>query len=102
VLVDEFQDTDEVQAEIVRLLAQILPTSRFALGKLMIVGDPKESIYRFRRARATAFVKMMKEILEDGGSLEHLRENWRALRPWRISIASRIDGWSRKVELSGM
>src|SRR5262249_41866824 len=49
VLVDEFQDTDEVQAEIIRLLTQDPGDApRFAPGKLMIVGDPKQSIYRFR------------------------------------------------------
>src|SRR4030095_7299733 len=52
ILVDEFQDTDEVQAEIVTLLARDpSDQTRFAEGKLMIVGDPKQSIYRFRRAR---------------------------------------------------
>lgn len=82
VLVDEFQDTDEVQAEIVRLLTRDpADESRFAAGKLMIVGDPKQSIYRFRRARVTVFVRMMKEILAEGGALEHLRENWRSAPP---------------------
>jgi ATP-dependent helicase/nuclease subunit A len=82
VLVDEFQDTDEVQAEIVRLLTRDPEDeTRFAPGKLMIVGDRKQSIYRFRRARVTVFVRMMKEILDDGGKLEHLRENWRSAPP---------------------
>jgi len=82
VLVDEFQDTDEVQAEIVRLLTRDpADESRFAVGKLMIVGDPKQSIYRFRRARVTVFVRMKNEILAEGGTLEHLRENWRSAPP---------------------
>ena len=81
-LVDEFQDTDEVQAEIVSLLARDPDgESHFAPGKLMIVGDPKQSIYRFRRARVTVFVRMMREILDDGGALEHLRENRRSAPP---------------------
>jgi ATP-dependent exoDNAse (exonuclease V) beta subunit len=42
ILVDEFQDTDEVQAEIIRLLASDPDRpGHFAPGKLMIVGDPK-------------------------------------------------------------
>jgi ATP-dependent helicase/nuclease subunit A len=103
VLVDEFQDTDEVQAEIVRMLARDpADESHFARGKLMIVGDPKQSIYRFRRARVTVFVRMAKEILDDGGTLEHLRENWRAAPPLaefsnRLS-ESMMDGVG-KVEL---
>ena len=62
--VDEFQDTDPVQAEIVSLLAaddvpvasgfsRTTPDWRrvpFRPGSLFVVGDPKQSIYRFRRA----------------------------------------------------
>lgn len=44
VLVDEFQDTDPIQNELVRALGGDVP------GKLFIVGDPKQSIYGFRRA----------------------------------------------------
>ncbi len=56
IFVDEFQDTDPLQAEILLLLAaddsstdnwlEVTPKP----GKLFIVGDPKQSIYRFRRA----------------------------------------------------
>ena len=56
ILVDEFQDTDPLQAEIAFLLAEREPTTRswrdveLEPGKLFLVGDPKQSIYRFRRA----------------------------------------------------
>jgi ATP-dependent exoDNAse (exonuclease V) beta subunit len=56
VFVDEFQDTDPLQAEILLLLTSsdpecadwrsVIPSP----GRLFIVGDPKQSIYRFRRA----------------------------------------------------
>ena len=56
-LVDEFQDTDPLQAEIVFFLAERADSFAAAwdevvleYGKLFIVGDPKQSIYRFRRA----------------------------------------------------
>ena len=55
-LVDEFQDTDPLQAEIVLYLCEDGARARgldelvLASGKLTIVGDPKQSIYRFRRA----------------------------------------------------
>ncbi|MEZ6187501.1 MAG: ATP-dependent helicase [Planctomycetota bacterium] len=45
-LVDEFQDTNRVQLELLRLLA------RPAFGNLMAVGDERQSIYAFRGARA--------------------------------------------------
>ena len=81
-LVDEFQDTDEVQAEIISLLAQDpQDPKRMASGKLMIVGDPKQSIYRFRRARVTVFFRMAQRILDEGGAFEHLQENHRSAPP---------------------
>src|SRR5439155_20977054 len=81
-LVDEFQDTDEVQAEIISLLAENPDCpGRFAPRKLMIVGDPKQSIYRFRRARVTVFFRMVDRILADGGALEHLQDNYRSAPP---------------------
>jgi ATP-dependent helicase/nuclease subunit A len=60
--VDEFQDTDPVQAEIMFLLAADgsresgtgsradWRTVDLRPGALFVVGDPKQSIYRFRRA----------------------------------------------------
>ena len=58
--VDEFQDTDPLQAEIVVLLSGSPDADRVSPvdwrdvqprpGSLFIVGDPKQSIYRFRRA----------------------------------------------------
>src|SRR5213594_2494031 len=54
IFVDEFQDTDPVQAEILVLLSADDPNEtnwrkvRPKPGKLFLVGDPKQSIYRFR------------------------------------------------------
>jgi ATP-dependent helicase/nuclease subunit A len=81
-LIDEFQDTDEVQAEIISLLAEDPERPGFlASRKLLIVGDPKQSIYRFRRARVTVFFRLLDRILAEGGTLEHLRDNYRSAAP---------------------
>ncbi|HWH32588.1 MAG TPA: UvrD-helicase domain-containing protein [Egibacteraceae bacterium] len=45
-LIDEFQDTDPLQVDIALALAETDPRP----GRLFFVGDPKQSIYRFRRA----------------------------------------------------
>jgi ATP-dependent helicase/nuclease subunit A len=100
-LVDEFQDTDEVQAEIISLLAQDPASAgRFAPRKIMIVGDPKQSIYRFRRARVTVFFRTLQRILDEGGVLEHLQDNYRSAPPI-ADFANRIsqrmmDGLGKK------
>jgi ATP-dependent helicase/nuclease subunit A len=52
-LVDEYQDTDPVQDEIVRLLTE--PREGLAAPSLFIVGDEKQSIYRFRGADVSVF-----------------------------------------------
>jgi ATP-dependent helicase/nuclease subunit A len=58
-LVDEFQDTDPLQAEVIMLLTASDPSESDwrkvipAVGKLFLVGDPKQSIYRFRRAEVS-------------------------------------------------
>ena len=54
--IDEFQDTDPLQAEILLLLAANDQTEADSMkvtpkpGKLFVVGDPKQSVYKFRRA----------------------------------------------------
>ena len=85
-LVDEFQDTDSLQAEIVFLLCEREPMAedwREAIlepGKLFVVGDPKQSIYRFRRADIGMYdqVKRLVAGQPDGtGALEVIRQNFR-------------------------
>jgi len=61
-MVDEFQDTDPTQAQIVRLLCG----DELATGKLFLVGDIKQSIYRFRRADPKVFTELQQEIPEQG------------------------------------
>ena len=76
ILIDEFQDTDPLQAEIVLYLAADAKanigqhpwhTLPLAPGKLFIVGDAKQSIFRFRRADIG-----VTQQLKDGGQLQPL------------------------------
>lgn len=85
VLVDEFQDTDPVQYELILAISECLgsrdPTwQEMALepGKLFIVGDPKQSIYAFRRADIEAFDRVVQKIEEDGGMIQTLTTNFRS------------------------
>jgi ATP-dependent helicase/nuclease subunit A len=94
ILVDEFQDTDELQGEIICLLAEARGQERTFHAfdryrtlleqivlddrRLFIVGDPKQSIYRFRRADVGVFVSMAQKILDGGGNGVALVENYRS------------------------
>jgi len=82
--VDEFQDTDPLQAEILLLLAADNPdeTSYLNLtpvsGKLFLVGDPKQSIYRFRRADIAVYQDVKHRLLSRGAQLLYLSTSFRS------------------------
>jgi ATP-dependent exoDNAse (exonuclease V) beta subunit len=85
VLVDEFQDTDPLQAEILFLLCgdghEDAPWHERLLrpGQLFIVGDPKQSIYRFRRADISCYNKVRKAFLDQcPGSKVEITANFRS------------------------
>ena len=83
IFVDEFQDTDPLQAEILVLLAAADPsTARWqdvtpAAGKLFIVGDPKQSIYRFRRADVGTYQAVKDQLIAGGAGAVYLRTSFR-------------------------
>ncbi|NQT38060.1 MAG: UvrD-helicase domain-containing protein [Planctomycetes bacterium] len=85
-LVDEFQDTDPVQAEVMLLLTADDPdetvwrSCRPRPGSLFVVGDPKQSIYRFRRADIVTYDEV-KRIIERHGKAITLWANFRSQRP---------------------
>lgn len=89
-LVDEFQDTDPVQAEVVFLLSAAdegvsdWTEARPRPGALFVVGDPKQSIYRFRRADIAVY-NLVKRLLEetDGAEVLELVANFRSTEPFR-------------------
>lgn len=70
--VDEFQDTDDVQIQVFQKLQKVIN----AECKLFVVGDLKQSIYRFRGARLSAFSQLMKDSLFEWNEY-HLTINYR-------------------------
>ena len=77
VMVDEFQDTNLQQKKLVYLLAggnseQLLD------NRLFVVGDAKQSIYRFRGAEVSVFAGVCKDIEKNGGKNITLQDNFRS------------------------
>lgn len=87
VLVDEFQDTDPIQAEVMLLLTADNPEEthwrecRPVPGSLFVVGDPKQSIYRFRRADIVTYNQVRDIILQSKGRVVNLTVNFRTIKP---------------------
>ena len=86
-LVDEFQDTDPIQAEVMLLLTAQRETEtdwrkcRPVDGSLFVVGDPKQSIYRFRRADIATYNQVRQIIERSGGQIVALSANFRTIGP---------------------
>jgi exodeoxyribonuclease-5 len=89
VLVDEFQDTDPLQAEIFWRLCGEVPEAderwqdiRIRPGALFLVGDPKQAIYRFRGADVQAYVEAREAFLGlDAESVVSISTNFRSAEP---------------------
>ena len=93
VLVDEFQDTDRIQSEILRFLGG----EEFCRGKMFVVGDVKQSIYRFRGAEPEIFGQW-REAFPARGRLV-LTENYRSV-PGVVHFVNALFG-DCSVEISG-
>ncbi len=78
-LVDEFQDTDQVQCRIVSRLALDGPVAE--RPGLFVVGDPKQSIYAWRNADLRAYDEFVKLVRRCRGRVEPLVRNFRSYRP---------------------
>lgn len=85
IVVDEYQDTDPMQTEIVLLLTAEEPPDadwREAVplpGRLCLVGDPKQSIYRFRRADVGHYLRVKERLLATGAAEVRLTTNFRSV-----------------------
>ena len=78
ILVDEFQDTDPLQAELLRRLAEN-DDGTLRPGALFIVGDPKQSIYRFRRADVGAYRRIATGLAGSGALAVTLQTSYRSV-----------------------
>jgi ATP-dependent helicase/nuclease subunit A len=93
-LVDEFQDTDPIQAELMLLLTGDSETSDWTKqkprpGSLFIVGDPKQSIFRFRRADIAVYKQVKEMLVKSGAKLAPLQATFRnqpAICDWANAV----------------
>ena len=81
--IDEFQDTSEMQWQNLIPLIDNATSSEIdgEKGTLMIVGDPKQSIYRWRGGKAEQFIALSKNenpFNNPEKKLEHLKKNFRS------------------------
>ena len=82
-LVDEFQDTSQIQCELIEALA--LDPSSSKLPSLFIVGDPKQSIYGWRNADISAYFRFVQRLktfaaqrTPEASCIQHLYQNFRS------------------------
>ncbi len=73
-LIDEFQDTDELQWKIFR---QVFVEGCTA-NTVYVIGDPKQAIYGFRGADVHAYLEAREQLSHSDASTIHLRENFRS------------------------
>jgi exodeoxyribonuclease V beta subunit len=73
-LIDEFQDTDELQWKIFR---QVFVDGGGA-NIVYVIGDPKQAIYSFRGADVHAYLEACEQLSSSGATTVHLRRNFRS------------------------
>ena len=110
IFVDEFQDTDPIQAEILLLLAADDPgatdwtAATPVPGKLFIVGDPKQAIYRFRGTDVATYWRVATQLSASGGRLVQLQTSYRSLPAIQhfvnAAFAAEMTGDTRTLQAS--
>jgi ATP-dependent helicase/nuclease subunit A len=104
IMIDEFQDNNELQKDLLFLLAErhdianneVPPAKDLSEGKLFFVGDEKQSIYRFRGADVSVFRALKEEL---GSEDLPLKTNYRSA-PLLIGAFNAIFGGS-KFDITG-
>lgn len=84
-LIDEFQDTNPIQAEIFFYLTAEKPETDWTKcvprkGSVFVVGDPKQSIYRFSGADVSAFLRVKELFKGEVGEVLPLDRNYRSTK----------------------
>lgn len=115
VMVDEFQDTNELQWEIISWIVGSGPDKPLDEDRLFVVGDPQQSIYRFRHADVGVFTRVQERIRASNQQYGHaerptlydrsktptsseeqrlglmpLAENYRSLSPTPLGLLDRV------------
>ena len=107
VLVDEFQDTDNKQWDIFRLLFSCkvgkIGGVNPAQGCLIVVGDPKQAIYGFRGADIKTYLKAKQEI-ETQGQKFQLKKMFRSTKEMvkAFNTIFKADGWFTDMSANGL
>jgi ATP-dependent exoDNAse (exonuclease V) beta subunit len=114
ILVDEMQDTSPIQAQLLTLLLDERDTPPLDVrdaaippGRLLLVGDRKQSIYGFRGANVSLFEDAHAALLRSGGEERFLQESRRSsatLTPVlnRLSAHALQDAWRPSDELTAV
>ncbi len=82
-IVDEFQDTDDAQYEIFSRIY------RNSSASLIVIGDPKQAIYKFRGADIFTYIDTKRGLGDEGTRLYSLAINWRAT-PGMVGAVNRM------------
>ncbi len=98
--IDEFQDTDETQWSIFRR-AFFEGGAASSRSFVFLVGDPKQSIYRFRGADVGTYLSARSTVLEAGGQRLSLEESYRATQALVDATNSIFDPKAAKPVFSG-
>ena len=99
-LIDEFQDTDPIQAELAVRIATDDPDASskpwtelaFPAGSLFFVGDAKQAIYRFRRADIALFLAVRATVVDEPLALTRNRRSVPGIIDWVNAMFGELIG----------